>query len=54
MGLKARIWALRQEFGPQDWNLGLNTGIQWGVDGGGEGGEGKISPMCKSIGQQTL
>ena len=42
-------------FGPWNWNLGLKTGI-WG-EGGGRGeekGEGKISPMCESIGQRPL
>ena len=46
LGLKAGIWASRLEFGPQDWDLR-------GVDGG-EGGEGKISPMCESIGHRPL
>ena len=27
MGLKVGIWASRLGFGPQDWNLGLKTGI---------------------------
>ena len=42
-----RIWALRLGFGPQDRDLGLETGI-WasrlgfeGGDVGGEGGEGE-------------
>ena len=27
MGLVARIWALKLGFGPQDWDLGLETGV---------------------------
>ena len=27
MGLKPRIWALRQGFGPCGWDLGLEAGI---------------------------
>ena len=48
MGLETGVWASRLEFGPQDWDLR-------GVDGGEEGGEeGKISPMCESIGHRPL
>ena len=43
MSFKARFWASR-----------LDLKLE-GVDGGeeGEGGEGKISPMCESIGPKN-
>ena len=63
MGLEARIWALRLGFGPQDWDLGLKTGIwdsRLGFEGGGteekkkkkKEEEEKISHMCESIGHR--
>ena len=36
MGFEARILALRLEFGPQDWVLGLETGF-WATRLGFEG-----------------
>ena len=42
MSFKARFWASR-----------LDLKLE-GVDGGEEGGEGKISPMCESIGHRPL
>ena len=62
MGLEARIWAWRLEFGPRDWDLGLETGI-WALILGFEGGteeekkeeeEEKIPHMCESIGHRPL
>ena len=53
MGLEARIWASRLEFGPRDWDFGLETGIlasRLGFEGGDEeedgggGGEGENPP----------
>ena len=52
---------MRLEFGPQDWDLGLETGI-WasglGFEGGdvGEGEEegGENPHMCESIGHRPL
>ena len=47
LGLEARIWALRLEFGPQDWDL---------REGGMEEEEEKVERkekiphMCESIG----
>ena len=38
MGLEARIWALGLGFGPQDWDMGLKTGI-WASRLGFEGGK---------------
>ena len=38
MGFEARIWASRLEFGPRDWDFGLETGIwasRLGFEGGG-------------------
>ena len=55
MGLEARIWALRLGFGPQDWDLGLETGI-WASGRGGteekkeEEKKEKIPHMSESIG----
>ena len=49
MGLQAEIWALRLEFGPRDWNLGLETGI-WGGGMEEEKEKKKIPHMCESIG----
>ena len=52
MGFEARIWASRLEFGPRDWDFGLETGI-WasrlgfegaGIDVDGGGGEGENPP----------
>ena len=44
MDPETEIWASRLEFGPQDWNLGLETGI-WAkrldFEVGYEGGEGE-------------
>ena len=40
MGLEAKIWAWRLEFGPQVWDLGLETGI-WASRQGFEGGTEK-------------
>ena len=57
MGREARIWTLRLGFGPQDWDLDLETGIwasRLGYEGGGteekEEKKEKISHMCESIG----
>ena len=65
MGLKARIWAERLGFGPQNIDLGLETGI-WAsrlIRGGGmekkeekeeEKKKEKIPHMCESIGHRPL
>ena len=61
MGLEARIWALRLEFGPHGWDLGFKTGIwalslgfgpqAWVLGGVKEKKEKeKIPHMCESIG----
>ena len=51
---------MRLGFGPQDWDLGLETGI-WASGLGFEGGteekkeeEEKIPHMCESIGHRPL
>ena len=61
MGLDTRIRALRLGFGPQDWDLGLETkywASRLGFEGGDveeEGGEeGENSPMCESIGHRPF
>ena len=61
MGFEARIWASRLEFGPRDWDFGLETGIwasRLGFEGGGtkkeEKEEEKIPHMCESIGHRPL
>ena len=61
MGLEARIWTLRLRFWPQDWDLGLKTGIwdsRLGFEGGGteekKEEEEKIPHMCESIGHRPL
>ena len=58
------IWALRLRFWPQDWDLGLETGIwasRLGFEGGGteeeekkEKEEEKFPHMCESIGHRPL
>ena len=69
MGFKTGISAARLEFGLQDWNLGLETGI-WAFGLEFEGGgtekketekkekekkeEEKIPHMCESIGHRPL
>ena len=67
MGFEARIWASRLEFGPWDWDFGLETGIwalRLGFEGGGmekkmeekkkmeEEEKEKIPHMCESISHQ--
>ena len=63
MGFEARIWASRLEFGPRDWDFGLETGIwasRLGFEGGGtekmeeEEEKEKIPHMCESIGHRPL
>ena len=61
MGFEARIWASRLEFGPRDWDFGLETGIwasRLGFEGGGMEEEKeekeKIPHMCESIGHRPL
>ena len=57
MGLQAGIWVSRLGFGPQDWNLGLETGILEGTDNEEEEKEEekeKIPHMCESIGHRPL
>ena len=53
----ARIWALRLGCGPQDWDLGLETGI-WAsglaFQGGGTKKKEKIPHICESIGHGPL
>ena len=63
MGLKTGIWASRLEFGPRDFDFGLETRI-WASGLGFEGGtkeekkkkeeEEKIPHMCESIGHRPL
>ena len=61
MGLEAGIFALRLEFEPGGWGLGLETGIWASRPGFGSDGQGgtlkkekeKI-PLCESIGHQPL
>ena len=65
MGPEARIWASGLGFGPQDWDLGLETGIwpqRLGFEGEGTEKEKKeeeektekIPHMCESIGHRPL
>ena len=62
MGFEARIWASRLEFGPRDWDFGLETGIwasRLGFEGGGtekmeEEEKEKIPHMFESIGHRPF
>ena len=53
LGLQARIWAFRLEFGPQDCNLGPRLVSEGGTKEKKKEKE-KIPDMCESIGHRPL